>query len=297
MTASPVLKLKAQLSRAHFTSARLVDAAQVLRATWRTKHRLRLSGPIQVLVDTSVMAKAVAFESTWVSTGLQPWGNMLIDSGYQARVPVSRRPPNEAGDDEKRDFSDVCFLTGIAQLAKIGLIQLCSSGELNMEQWRRPTGESQGYTIFSRSLFEGVQIHPVDDMAPFAIGPSQMNYPSLETQQRERLQQSEDKLFKALVRRLGEKNNQDAWHIRTAQAHGMYCFLTADYKLMKNLREQGRHEPICSLTTKVMSPTQLGQAIGLAPLEPRHVAYEGASVPVRTDLHMPGNKRKQKRKG
>lgn len=150
----------------------------------------------------------------------------MVDSGYVARVPVRRRPPKSAAKSEVRDFQDACFLTGIAYLARQGLIRLCSSGELHAEQWGHPVGMLKGYTIFSRSVFEDIKITSVDKMPEMVMGPKWMKLPSLKDQQRERLGKFEDKLHKGLLARLGKKSSQDAWHIRTAESHGMYCFLT-----------------------------------------------------------------------
>jgi len=256
---------------------------------------LEQDGPIDVLVDTSTLAAAVTHESRWVSTGPTKWGDVFVDTGYLARVPLRKRPAKGAQDYEVRDFQDACFLTGIAHLARLGLIRLRSSGELDIEQWRHPVGMVKGYSLFSRSVLQGVAITPVDKMPNFVIGPKWMNLPSLKEQQAERLESVSDELYKGLLHRLGKKSSQDAWHIRTAEVHGMFCFLTTDHTLLRNLQAQGKHEPIRSLRTKVLSPAQLGAILGLRPLDPRHISHEGASFPVRSDLHMPTSKRRPRR--
>lgn len=232
----------------------------------------------------------------WVSSGPTEWGNVFVDTGYLARVPVRSRPSKGAPEHEVRDFHDACFLTGIAHLARLGLIRVRSSGELRTEQWGLPVGMLKGYTLFSRTVFEGVPITPLDDMSDMMMGPRWMNLPTLKQQQAERLGRVEDDLYTRLLARLGKKSSQDAWHIRTAEVHRMYCFLTTDYALVRNLTAQGKHEPISSLRTKILSPAQLGAVLGLRRLNPRYISHEGASFAVRSDLHMPGNKRKPIRK-
>jgi hypothetical protein len=294
MTAS--LRLKAWVAGTRLSVARKLGPLLLTLATARARRRLERSGPIEVLVDTSALASAVTHESRWVSSGPTKWGDVVVDAGYLARVPVRKRPSRGAPEHEVRDFHDACFLTGIAHLARLGLIRLRSSGELRMEQWGHPVGMLKGYSLFSRTVFEGVAITPLDEMPDMVMGPQWMNVPALKEQQAERLGRVEDELYKGLLARLGMKSSQDAWHIRTAEMHGMYCFLTTDYALVRNLIAQGKHKPICSLRTKVLSPAQLGAVLGLRPLNPRHVSHEGASFPVRSDLHMPGSKRRPRRR-
>jgi hypothetical protein len=232
----------------------------------------------------------------WVSTGPKRWGSVMVDTGYVARVPVRKRPQKGDTEHEFRDFQDACYLTGIAHLARLGLVKLRSSGELQIEQWEKPVGMIWGHTIFGHSAFNGVEIALVDKPPDMVMGPSWMNMPSLKEQQRERLGNSKDEIYAGLLRQLGRTSSQDAWHIRTAEVHGMFCFLTVDYTLMRNMAAQGLREPIRSLKTRVLSPTQLGKTLGLFPLNPRFTSHIGASIPVRADLHMPGSSRKRNRK-
>jgi hypothetical protein len=281
------------LATTRFWLARKRDSLLQAATTFVARRRLVQSGPIEVLVDTSALASAVLHESTWVSTGLTEWGPARVSTGYLARVPVREAPAAEDPDCLHRDFLDSCYLTGIAHLARLGLIKLRSSGELEMEQWRQPAGLTRGHTFFARNAFEGIAIERVDELPDMVLGPSWLELPSLEQQQRDRLSESTDVLFQGLKRRLGEKSSQDAWHIRTAEKHGMYCLLTTDYKLIRNLEAQQKGEPIRSLQTKVLGPTQLGKALGLVPLSARYASYIDASFFVRADLSMPGNRRRK----
>lgn len=111
---------------------------------------------------------------------------------------------------------------------------------------------------FAKNLFDGVDITPVDRMPDFLMGPTWMGYADLKVQQRDRLKSSNDTLYEAIVRRLGAKSSQHAWHIRTAEIYNMYCFLSVDHKLIKNVTAQSKHEPLSSLTTKVLRPAELG---------------------------------------
>lgn len=291
----PLRRLQGKISALRFWAAERIGKILLTLSILRARWRLRSLGRIEILVDTSALASGVTHESRWVSLGLAPWGEKFVDNGYLARVPVKGRPPRGASESQLRDYEDACYVSGIAHLARLGLIELRTSGELKVEEWRQPTGMFIGNTIFSKSVFAGIKMRPVDELPNMTFGSRWMKLPSLEQQQRDRLKRMGDALYLGLVKRLGEKSTQDAWHIRTAEVHGMFCFLTADYSLIRSLENQRRHEPVFSLKTKVLGPAGLGRALGLLPLDPRHLGHEGASFPVRGDLQMPGNKRRQKR--
>lgn len=258
-------------------------------STYRAREALAGGAPIQVLVDNTVFAFAIAYQAQRVRTK---------KAIYIARVPVMGKPDPKVKktESETRDYDDACYLTGIAHLARVGLIRLWSSGELDIEQWSQPVRRFRGDGLFDRSLFSGLRIEPVDKMPETYILPSWMNGPGLKEQQRNRLANSTDPLFRGILRHLGPKSSQDAWHIRTAEAHGLFCFLTTDHTLCRQVRERGKQEPLRSLTTRVMTPTELGRHLGLRPLAPRFLSYEDANTLVRADLSVPGNKRRRPKK-
>ncbi|WP_434404408.1 hypothetical protein [Sphingobium sp. DN12] len=151
-------------------------------------------------------------------------------------------------------YRNVTFLTGIAHLARLGALELCQSAELDDELFRQPVGRYKGYGYFDYSLFSGINIRSVDGSAFTTLGPSWMNLPSPEQQQRTRLAQSDDQLFHdlyALLReQLGKKCDQDALHIRTAERHGALCFLTTDRPLLLTCKSLSKKEPLRSLKAK-----------------------------------------------
>lgn len=102
--------------------------------------RLRSLPPIRLLVDNSVLAHAVTHETAWISTGQSLWGGVHpVETGYSARVRV------HALDDQTETYRNICYLPGIAHLAKLGLIELCRSTELNAETDHQPIGRFRGY--------------------------------------------------------------------------------------------------------------------------------------------------------
>jgi hypothetical protein len=255
-------------------------------STYQARKRLPIDPPLAILVDNSVLGHAVTHESGWVSTGPKMWGPHEIDTGYMARVPV------HTDENETEIYRNATYLSGIAHLGKVGRVRLCTSAELRDETWRKPSGMFGGYGYFDFSVFGAVELECIDRLeggwmlAPYA--------PSLQEQQQRRINSSDDLLFKALLNRLGEKQNLDAWHIRTAEKYGMFCFLTMDLKLRRTFERWRSYEPFKSMKTVVMTPEEFGRAFKLIPVPPRLHSYDGASFFVRPDLHMPGEKRRSR---
>lgn len=262
-------------------------------ATHKAGRKLKREAPLRILVDNSVLGLGVTHETKWISTGVTMWGDQSIDSGYAARVPVHSKG------NKSNQFENIVYLTGIAHLARKGMLGLYLSAELHDEQFRHPNGRFYGYGMFDYSLFSGIEMESVDGWVFPHLGPSWMNLPSAAEQQRQRLATSGDQLFHALHARLreqlGPKCDQDAWHVRTAERHGMFCFLTMDHKLSLAVRRLGSKEPIKSLQTRIMSPAELGRHLGIRPVPPHLQSYDDASWIVRPDHVMPGEQRRRRR--
>lgn len=253
---------------------------------FQARRKLPTDPPLDILVDNSVLGNAVTHETAWISTGPTMWGPHEIDTGYRARVPVH----SDSNDGEI--YRNLTYLSGIALLGKTNRLRLCTSAELRDETWRKPSGMFRGYGHFDFSIFGDVELECIDKLeGGWMLSPGG---PSLQEQQQLRLQNSDDPLFKALVNRLGPKQNLDAWHIRTAEAHGLFCFLTMDFKLRRTVERWKDYEPFRSMKTKVMTPEEFGQKFDLIPVPPRLHSYTNASFFVRSDLHMPGETRRRR---
>lgn len=261
--------------------------ALVSLSTFAARRQLSRRKPMNILVDNTVFAHAVTHETAWISTGISKWGAHEIETGYSARIPVRHN-------DQTREYLNVQYLAGIAHLARRGYLSLMTSSELALEQWWQPMGRFRGYGIFDFSLFSGIKFRSINGLPPVVLGPQWMGLPSLKEQMQERLFQSDDPLYRGLERLLGIKNNQDAWHIRTAEVHGMDCFLTMDFKLCKTLDQRRNQEPIRSLRTKVWTPMQLGKCLGLIPVDPVLFSYNKADCLVRPELHWPNSQRRNR---
>lgn len=265
---------------------RIVDWL-VAKSTMKARVRLKPDSPIGLLVDNTVLYHAVTHETGWVSTGASHWGPDKIDTGYSARIPV------HPADSKSREYANICFLPGIAHLARNEDVALYSSAELKDEQFRQPSGRYRGYGYFDYSLLDSRHLTSVDGHVLPTMGPSYFNLPSAREQQRSRIEaHRSDPIFDALVKVLGPSNIQDAWHIYTAEKHGLFCFLTMDFKLIKTVGAQAQAHPLRSFQTKVMTPEQFGKAFGLMPIPPHLFSYHDASFFVRSDIVMPNGKRR-----
>lgn len=258
-------------------------------STLQARRALAHAGGVSMLIDNTILFHGVTHETAWVSTGRLSWGGTDQTAGYATRLPV------HPYDDESEDYRNVKYLAGIAHLARRGCISLKTSAELQAERIRQPSGRFNGYGYFDFSVFRGIDMRSVDGPPLISMGPASFGLPKLVDQQRRRINQSGDALHEALIARLGQRNSQDAWHIRTAERYGAYCFLTMDRKLLRALEGIRKHEPVKSLRTLVLTPEQFGKRWGLIPVPPFVLSYNDASSFVRTDLCMANGKRRPMR--
>ncbi|SOE08783.1 hypothetical protein SAMN05877838_0513 [Hoeflea halophila] len=255
-------------------------------STQKARFRLRKDGRIRILVDSTVLGHGVTHESSWVSTGPKKWGGTEIATGYLARMPV------HSFDDDSAEYQNVCFLPGIAHLARTGLVGLCTSAELRAEVDRQPLGRFRGYGLFSYGIFNDIQLESVDGFVIERNALNGMPPVNYAQQQRDRINSSQDPLFHSLVSLLGESNSQDAWHLTTAERHGLFCFLTMDFKLLRTVASRRNQEPLSSLKTKILTPQELGMYLEIRPIQPHLLSYNKASFFVRSDLVRPRKNRR-----
>lgn len=208
-----------------------------------------------------------------------------------ARVPV------HGPDSKHKEYGDLAYLTGLTHLARQGHIEFCTSAELKAEQSFHRPEVFRDVGWFDRNLFTGLSIVSVDGSHWRWIGPTIAGFGNAtpsdpRKEQRQRLEDSDDVLFRALVAALGKKNDQDAWHLRTAERYGCMCFLTMDYRLIRNFDAQRGNKTVRKLTTQPMTPTQLGRALGVRPVKPEVLSFNEASWFVHLGIGMPGNRRR-----
>lgn len=290
---NPIARLRTILERLRFRYAPILARWCLNAATLQARRRLRGEPHLRLLVDNTVLDLAVTHESLWISTGTKMWGGVHpIDTGYQARVCV------HSVDNKSDRYRQSTYLTSIAHMARLGAIELCKSAELSDEQFRQPVGRFRGYGYFDYSLFRGIEMRSVDGWLFPTMGPSWMALPSEAEQQRKRLQAKDDPLFHDLYallqEQLGQKCDQDAWHICTAERHGLFCFLTTDGPLLRATKSLSKKEPLLSLKTKIMSPEEFSLHLGVLPVTPYLLSYNDASFFVRSDVAMPEERRRRR---
>lgn len=255
-------------------------------STWQARKKLSKTEPIGILLDSNIFGYANTHKTAWVSTGPKQWCGQTIDTGYAARVPLFSIDSND------KSYIEVQYLPGIISLYQEGYIRLYDSAELQAERFPHPAGRYKGSGWFDLNLFTGVDIRSIDGISFPQMGPSWMHFPSSTKQQEDRLRSyaQEDPEYATLLEVLGAKNSQDAWHIRTAELHEIFCFLTMDYKLIRTLESQAGAKRLKNLKTRVMTPATFGKYIGLLPVMPHVLSYTNANFPVRSDLNWPEKK-------
>ena len=253
-------------------------------STFKTRRSLKGSEPIKVLIDNSVLGHGKTHETVaypekvnW-PPGSEP-SEVLVH--YRALINIKDIYGEEV-------YENVQHLPGIAHLARLGFIQLQTSFELFSEQNHQPIGRYKGKKgFFDYWLFDKIKMESVDgyDIPDFNLDHFRKNphinkviystdvdplgiYPNNKEKQINRISKSNDPLYLELAQLLPKKSNLDAWHIRTAETHGVFCFLTMDFKLRGIIEQNEDKEPIASLRTKVMTPKEFGEHIGLWPINP-----------------------------
>lgn len=256
-------------------------------ATLRASKKLKAANVERVLIDNTVVAHGVTHETAWVDTGKALWGDIEIDTGYATRIPVH----------DDRDDTDAArsirYLPGIASLARRGHLTLATSNELQDEQWTQPAGRFRGYGLYDFSLFSGVKFETIKDPQYSVVIGAYAGLPSVKGQRMKRLEAKKDPLFQELVSVLGPKNSQDAWHIATAEHNHCYCFLTMDFRLIRNVRAQAKNRAIKSLRTRILTPEEFGREFSINPIPPRLFSYHNASFPVVHEENWPDSKRQR----
>ena len=239
--------------------------------------------PLAILVDSNILHHAVTHETRWISTGQSLWGGKHpIDTGYLARIPVYHRAT------EKTEYEDIRYLPGLVRLFKTDHLKLWSSVELKVEQALHPNARFDAIHLYDHTLLKPNELKCVDG-SPWTY--LMEGSRSRADAQRARMATSDDDRYHELIKVLGPKNSKDAWHLRTAEIHGLPYFLTMDYRLLRNIAAQRKHRVIASLTTEAISPSALGSRLGLIPYPPVLLSYTNASYPVRPDLSLPEDKR------
>ncbi len=279
------MRLTGTLDRLRSHLRRQISLSVIRRSTAGVENSIPADG-IGILVDSNVHSHTVTHETAWISTGQKAFGPKVRSTGYAARVPIYKRGSKST------QYIEVCYLASIARLVQLGHAKLWTSHHLMLERDPQPRARYADtgwydFNLFGRGDLESIDGDPYDRvlMSPFSPNTSCLDDIG------KQLASSRDALYLSLLKVMGTKNSQDAWHIRTAEIFGLHCFLTMDKKLLNIIYSQRKTPVISSLRTKVLSPAMLGKSLGIKPIELHHFDNEEASYPVRSDLHWEGEKR------
>src|ERR1044072_4701486 len=246
---------------------------------------LRRGGPVLILVDNTILKDGITHETGWISTGPKLWGGKIeVPTGYMARIPV--HSPQNAG----RVYREVRYLPGIAHLTRTGHVTLRTSAELMAERFRQPHGRFAGYGWADFNVFQGISMENVDGVH------IDLNFST--EKQRRRIDSCLDPLFRAIVERLGPKSSQDAYHIFTAEKHGLFGFLHMDFRLANAIAQHANKPPFNSLKTRILLPSEFAKTIRLLPVDTNvlPLADDDQFFSTRPDLHWAQQRRQRPRK-
>lgn len=196
-----------------------------------------------------------------------------------------------------RFWEDRQYFYGIRNLAVSGRLQLFDSYELAMERLTQPIGRfTDARSLYTEDVFDGVEFGMLNQYSEsLTISPESAMEAQREMSRRgggvvlrgdepipewlvpdvfdthkstnERIAGYEDPLYRSLLDVLGGKRmNKDAWHIVTAERHGLDCFMTMDYKLVDRLGQLSNKEPVSSLAVKVLTPSAWGRQQHVRPI-------------------------------
>lgn len=261
----------------------------VWAASINSMPKLQAMKPIKLLLDSNIHAHAVTHEDAWIDTGTVLWGGVQpIETGYAARIPV------HSTENKSREYKDICHLTVITRLVRKGVFELYTSSELMSERDRHPPARFDNVTYSGFSLLDGLKVESLDGWNFDAYVMHGLSTDVLQRAQSARLKGSDDRLYEAILKTLGgEAHSQDAWHIRTAQVHGMYAFVTMDYKLVRLATAQRERLIKLGAEVQILTPSQLAKQLSLGEVPPYLFSHNNASFPVRADLHWPDERRRR----
>jgi hypothetical protein len=251
-------------------------------STYQASSRLQQK-PLRVLVDSNVLRHGITHETAWIpiKTEATEYWDADGGAGHLARVPV--HSPSK----DSRIYREICSLTAISHLARLGSLELCTSAELQAEQWRHPAGKFSGYGCYDLSLFKNIAMKSLDGF--------HLDLKNPQDTQLSRVASCNDPLYLSLLSTLGQKNSLDAYHIFTAERLGLDCFLHIDFKLANKVAQNRAKEPFVNLKTKILVPSEFAKMVGLRPIAPNLISYEDSDFPVRPDLHLTNERRTRKK--
>jgi hypothetical protein len=250
----------------------------------KPRETIKSSSAIEVLIDTSIRGNAKTHQASWFDVYGGPPFRRAITGGYLARTPI--HSPHDTSD----MYENITYLTSITQLARENLISFYTSGDLVLEQWRQPPSRSWG-SPYDLNLLHGIPLKRVGKLAPSTMVPKRWGVHSLEAQQRQSLRNYDDPEYQQLLKLFGNKHSQDVRHLFDANKFDLFCFLTLDFKFVRQFENLHQRAEVKKLRARVMTPKSFAQHLGIGPVHPFWLSYQNADVLVRSDVYTWGKEK------
>lgn len=230
------------------------------------------TAPLTVLVDNCARGQhALTHETVRVDFKAdcpQPFGST---------VPISIRAT------KKNAHPDTDWLISIAAFSRRGHLICLESHALFLERTYQKSGRyDRGHDVLDYHVFNHIRFRTIDSCPkPRRPGPwrtfklksfegwNEVDpyglYPHGQRQLRRLLKRARrSSRYREIEKALQGKADQDAWHIFQAERLGLDYFLTVDGNILEKARQ--RRGPFGDLSTTIVSPSQLGRALGLLPV-------------------------------
>ena len=211
---------------------------------------------MKILIDRNIERNAIAF-GTAIERRTVQWGDTTI----VADLPARKR--NEPRDDECFRRENIPYIATVARLARDNKIQLFQSPELMMERMRH-RADKGGFA--GLNLLEGIGLKtvttPVDRLV--VITSRGQNIGTTEDEQNEFFRTIKHPRYKEFCKALNGAHIDDAFHVWTAEAENLDCFLTMDTKFLRPWRQVERK---LNSKVKVLTPKELCELFGEGPAD------------------------------
>lgn len=224
-----------------------------------------------ILVDSSVMHHAAIGASKWESTGKVFWGGLHeVDTGF-LRTDVTI--PHVA---KAKGGPHAHAIGRLAQLFRDCEHRAFQSDALSFERIGHSIEKFSGKGYAGGTLMEGVDFENIATLEGFSFS---FDTVSVARHLRNYLEGCEQESYKKIWRALKDvkvtdRSSQDAWHLYTAINWKMDYFVTADTKLLGQIRSIKDKKLRGRLTTIALSPAALCKSLKVEPMTDEELAEQ-----------------------
>jgi|SRR5208282_597557 hypothetical protein len=205
-----------------------------------------MTTPLKALLDASIWNEVVTHDHYVVRKNIRRGGTTQF-------VSVELQPRILRGKTAAASREIFEAMSKVARLAESGQVRLYDTAELMFEWMGRPIG---AWRKTEFDLFKNVKVYrlksPIERSVAFGGFDSNDDF---KDQKRRWLENIQEPRFLELKRVIDRKHWADAFHLWTAEVHGLDCVLTLEMKFRNNLANQKK------LTSRVdvISPSELAE--------------------------------------